>query len=501
MTDAQVIDCKGIRVHNLQGIDVEVPLRRLTVVSGVSGAGKSSLVFDTLYAEAQRRYLQSFSPYVRQFLERFDRPDVETIGPLPPAIAIGQRSEATNSRATVGTLTEIVDYLRLIFVRRGVVTCARCGQVVRAQHANDVLVALAELPVGTRATIAFPSRPEDPKDVAGWAAGLQEEGFIRVQIGSRVVRLGVDELPRVGAEESIRVLVDRIEAGRTLSDRLTDSIETAFARGQGRLSLLTENGERLFDRRFVCPRCDLVYLEPGPRLLDFNDPLGACSLCHGTGKQPKSNQPCATCHGTRLNEQALSVRLNGHTLAELCGWSGLDLARFMNELPRDDQAGDHLLLEEVKKRLAFLKAVELGYLSLDRAAATLSTGEARRVRLTAALGASLVQAMYLIDEPTAGLHPRDTSKIITELRRFRDAGNTLIVVEHNLDVIRQADHVIDLGPGAGEEGGRLLYTGPPSGLTASSESVTAEFLRDKDAIPVPEKRRPLVHGSLSIQGA
>jgi excinuclease ABC subunit A len=508
MTECPAIPLRGVRVHNLQSIDVNVPLAKLTVVTGVSGAGKSSLVFDTLYAEAQRRYLQGFSPYVRQFLERFDKPDAEFIGDLPPAIAVNRRYGSRNSLATVGTLTEIIDYLGLLFARRGVTTCRQCSQPVKAHEPADVVAAVIALPEGCPVTIAFPSRPENDNDLASWAAELQGQGFVRVQIGDSVLRLGEQDLPNVGPQEKLWVLVDRLEAGKITSQRLMDSIETAFGRGQGRLALLTGRGEMMFDRRLVCPRCDIPYPEPQARLFHFNDPLGACGDCHGIGLRPKSDQPCAVCHGSRFNDQALSVPLAGHTIEELCRRSLVELDGFIKRLPQlssgtdsPSHADDGLVLEQLRRRLEFLIAVELGYLSLDRAAATLSTGEARRVRLTTALASTLVQALYLFEEPTAGLHPRDIGKVIDQLRALRDAGNTVVLIEHNLEVVRAADYVIDLGPGAGEEGGRLLYQGAPVGLAACAESVTADFLRAEDAIPVPAKRRSLTHGRLSLTGA
>jgi excinuclease ABC subunit A len=500
-----VVALRGVRVHNLQGIDVAFALGKLTVVAGVSGAGKSSLAFDTLYAESQRRYLQSFSPYVRQFLERFDKPDAESIGDLPPAVAVDRRLGPRNARATVGTLTEVLDYLALLFARCGKTTCLQCGQAVKAHQPADVVTAVAALPPGSRVTVAFPARPGDGADPTDWAAELQEQGFVRVQVGPTIYRLGQDKLPPIKLDDKVWVLVDRLEASKTPPERVSDSVETAFARGQGRMAILSEAAEQLFDRRLVCPRCDILYPEPQPRLLHFTDPLGACPSCHGTGADLKSSQECPTCHGSRFNDQALSVRLAGHSIAGLCRWSVADLQRFVAELAAHDAhapnaAGDTLLLDQLQKRLGFLLAVELGYLSLDRPAATLSTGEARRVRLTAALGSTLAQALYLFDEPTAGLHARDVGKVLAQLQSLRDAGNTVVLIDHNLEVLRVADQVIDLGPGAGEEGGRLLYQGPPEGLPAAGDSVTAEFWENPNAISAPVKRRPLTHGQLRLKG-
>ncbi len=492
-----MIALRGVRVHNLQNIDVEIPLGRTTVITGVSGAGKSSLAFDTLYAEAQRRYLQSFSAQTRQYLERFEKPDAEWIGDLPPAIAVSQRSSLHSPRATVGSLTEVGDYLRLLLARAGAVYCPQCGAAVRAQQPKDVVAAVQALPAGTRVTIAFPSRPEP--DVASWAAALREEGFVRVQVGGQVYRLDEQAPPETGRAW---VLVDRVEAGKVAPERLTDSIETAFARGQGSLALLTDGEERLFDRRLRCPRCDLTLPQPEPRLFDFNAPLGACPECEGTGTIGKDARPCPVCGGRRYGPAALSVRLGERTIADLGAMSMDELARWANDLalPPEKQAECSLLVEQVRRRLAHLTALDVGYLTLDRAAVTLATGELRRVRLTAALASSLVGALYVVDEPTIGLHPRDTARLLAELARLREAGNTLVLVEHDRDVIAMADHVIDLGPGAGEEGGRVVYQGPPDGFATAAEAPTSDYWPGRSSITVPARRRR-PSGELRLSGA
>jgi excinuclease ABC subunit A len=505
MSDHSAIHLRGVRVHNLKGVDVDIPLRRLTVFTGVSGSGKTSLAFDTLYAEAQRRYLQSISVSTRQFLERLDKPDADRIDNLPPAVAIAQRAAPQGRRATVGTLTEIIEYLRLLFARAGTVYCLKCGQEVRASSAADVLAAVERLPAGTRFSVAFPSRPGPDADPADWAAGLKEEGFLRIQVGDTVVRLGEGALPDLTGQERVWVLVDRLEAGKAAPERLTDSVETAFARGHGRMALLTEQGELAFDQRCFCPRCNIEYPPLEPRLFNFNDPLGACPTCEGTGVAGKrvrggDETPCPTCGGSRLSEQALCARVGGKDIAR---WSALtidELADFCAtlELPEDRRAAGRLLLDQIRTRLGYLRQVELGYLTLDRPARTLSTGEAQRVRLTTALGSNLVNALYVLDEPTAGLHPRDTDKLLDVLRSLRDAGNTLVVVEHDAEVIRAADHAVDIGPEAGEEGGQVVYQGPVAGLEACTDSLTGNYLAGRDRIPVPARRRARSHGSLKV---
>jgi excinuclease ABC subunit A len=496
----QAIHLRGVRVHNLKGVDVDLPLRGMTVFTGVSGSGKSSLAFDTLYAEAQRRYLQSFSVSTRQLLDRLDKPDADRIENLPPAIAVAQRFAPRGPRSTVGSMTEIADYLGLLFARVGTIFCMKCGQEVRPQLAADVVAVVSETPPGTRLTVAFPARPEAGIDPASWAAGLKEEGFIRIQVGTTVIRLGEGDepLPDLGGSERIWVLVDRLEAGKGSLERLTDSIETAFARGHGRMALLTDRGEIGFDQRSICPRCDIEYPPLEPRLFSFNDPLGACPTCGGTGIQKADL--CSTCAGRRLNEAALCVQVGGKNIAELSALPVAELAAFCAalELPADRRATGLVLLDQVQVRLSYLKEVELGYLTLARSARTLSTGEAQRVRLTTALGSSLVNVLYVLDEPTAGLHPRDTEKLLVVLRRLRAAGNTLVLVEHDPEIIRAADHLVDIGPEAGEEGGEVVYQGAPAGILDNVDSLTGNYLSGRSRIAVPGRRRPLNHGSLRL---
>jgi excinuclease ABC subunit A len=524
MPDTSAMHLRGVRVHNLKSVDLEIPLRRLTVLTGVSGSGKSSLAFDTLYAEAQRRYLEGFSVSTRQFLGRLDKPDADRLDNLPPAIAVSQRAAPRGPRATVGTMTEIAEYLRLLFARVGSICCLRCGQEVRASTAGDVAAAVDRLEAGTRFTVAFPSRPDPGSDVASWAAGLKEEGFLRIRVAGQTVRLDEELTYDVGGPGNIWVLVDRLEAGRTGPERLTDSVETAFARGHGQMALLTEREELAFDQRTVCPRCRIAYPPLEPRLFNPNDPLGACPTCEGMGVLPKTvgkkkknapgdrdagenatselsgPAPCPTCQGARLNEQALCVRVGSKNIAQWGKMTAEELAAFCKalEVPENRRAAARVLLEQVRARLGYLLAVELGYLSLDRPARSLSGGEAQRVRLTTALGSNLVSALYVLDEPTAGLHPRDTDKVLGVLRRLRDAGNTLVVVEHDAEVIRAADYLVDIGPEAGEEGGRVVYQGPPAGILDRTDSLTGNYLSGRSRISVPASRRPPNHGSLRI---
>jgi excinuclease ABC subunit A len=501
MTAPKAIVLDGVRVHNLKGVRVEIPLGRLTVVTGVSGAGKSSLVFDTLYAEAQRRYLQSFSAASRQLFERFDRPDAESIGDLPPAVGLRRRLPKRGPRDTVGSLTEVSDYLRLLMARAGELRCWRCGTAVRPRDTGDLLAEIASLAAGTRFSIAFAARPETPTDLDAWAAGLLEEGLVRVQIGANILRLGDQPLPPIGDGDPVWVIVDRLEAGKTDSARLTESADTAFTRGNGRAALIFDHGVTVFDRRPVCPRCELVLPDLDARLFDNNDPLGACPACGGTGMRAKMRDACPDCQGQRWNRAALAVRLADRNIAELSALALVALKSFTDNLALADAAPDvDILLDQMRRRVASITAIDLGHLTLDRLAATLGGGETVRIRLAAALTANLAQALYLVEEPTAGLHSRDTARLIAELMRLRDAGNTVIVIEHDRNVIAAADHIVDIGPGAGDDGGRITYQGLPAGLLETPDTPTADFYSGRRSIPLPARRRQ-PRGVLRLSGA
>jgi len=498
MQEPSAIELRGVRVHNLRRIDVAIPLGKLTAITGVSGAGKTSLALNTLYAEAQRRYLQSFSVATRQFLERFDRPDAEQIGDLPAAVAVTARDRPPPG-TTVGSLTELNDHVALLFTRIGVVHCPRCGREVTAQSAEGVAAAVAALPDGARVTVAFPDHPEVGEEAA-WAAALVEEGFIRVQMGDGILRLAERPLPtpeRIAGRE-ILVLVDRLQTGSITPERLSDSVETAFRRGDDRLVLLTDQGEQRFDRRLRCAACELELAPPQPRLFDRRDPLGGCAECKGAGVAPKMSDRCGACDGTGWNAAALGVRLAGKTIAQVQATPLAELRRLLAALPpRRDIT---LILEQMQRRLELLAEVGIGYLTLDRAADTLALGEMQRLRLCSALAANLVGALYILDEPAAGLHPREVERVVALLLRLRDAGSTVVVVEHDAAVIGAADWLIDLGPGAAEEGGSVVYQGPPAGINDVEASLTGAFLSGRESIPAPEKRRT-PQGWLHVEGA
>ncbi len=482
MTPTQTLTLRGVRVHNLKNIDVAIPLHRLTVVTGVCGGGKSSLVFDTLYAEAQRRYLQSFSVYTRQFLERFEAPDADWISDLPPAIAIRRSNLPTSPRVTVGTLTELDAPLRLLFARAGVVVCPGCGQTVKASSAADVMAAVAAMPQGTRATIAFAAAEFH-------AAALLEEGYVRIQIGGAPYRLDAEKAPTPTSGETVWVLLDRIEAGKTPGERLAEAIDAAFRRGDGRLGVLTDGAELVFDQRLFCLRCHRLFPPIEPRRFDPNDPAGACAECEGTGAIGKSNAICPTCAGRRLNTDALAVHLGNVSFANWQALALVDVCNVLKTLPAD--AGPEIggLIEQIRLRAQSLVALDLGYLTLGQPAATLGDGSARRIDLAAALASNLVNVLYLIDEPTVGLPPRGAPRLVAALQRICERGNTVVVVDSERAVIAAADHVIDLGPGGGDEGGNITYQGPPSGLSEAAENPTSDFWTGRDFIEVPEGSR------------
>jgi excinuclease ABC subunit A len=491
MPPEKTLTLRGVRVHNLKSIDIAIPLHRLTVVTGVSGAGKSSLVFDTLHAEAQRRYLQSFSAYTRQFLERFEKPDAEEIGDLPPAVAIRRAPHEKTPHAAVASLTEIGDHLRLLFARVGAIVCPDCKQPVIAQRTPDVVASLQALSPGTRCMIAFPSLAPPPDDQPAWLASLLEEGYVRVRAGRTVFRLGEQPAPVLASCETIWVLLDRVEIGKTPVERIAESVDAGFRRGEGRVGYLTDSDRRLFDQRFTCPRCERIFAAPEPRLFDLHDPLGACPTCRGTGMLGAN--ACPECQGQRWNKNALTVQVDGRTIADWHAQPLKDLLAWLGARTEPSAS-------QIQRRLQELVALDLGYLTLQQPAATLSDGVARRVFLASALASDLVHVLYLIDEPTTGLHPRDTDKLLGALRRLRERGNTVVVIDHERRIIAAADHVIDLGPGAGEEGGQVTYQGAPEGLATAAQNPTSDFWTGRDFIEVPTTRR-MPTGTLKLSGA
>jgi excinuclease ABC subunit A len=592
------IRIQNARSHNLAGVSCRIPLGSLTVVSGVSGSGKSTLAFDTLYAEGQRRYVASLSAYARQFLERLPRPDVDFISNLPPAIAIERRNRVTNARSTVGTATEILDHLRLLYAKIGETWCGDCGRRVLPGTVEGVADAVIERFAGRRVAIAAPLPPDEA--AAALRERLLREGFTRLLEPdgalSELSELAPRELAR--RRKTSLLLIDRLvpRAGESRA-RLCDAIANAFVRGEGRCAVFADRGERaLYREGFACDNCGKAFLLPEPALFSFNSPLGACQLCQGFGRTPEldrervvpdptrsidelaiapfatprglrvlrklqkacalagvpTDRPfgelseaqrdwvfrgdgrhwrgvqgfferlerkrykvqarvmiaryrrfatCAGCGGARLRPEALSVRVGGRTidavcrstLAELCQW----LAAL--ELTPDQRERAGRLLEDLRARAETAQAVGLGYITLERPMRTLSGGEAQRIQLATALGGVLTASLYVLDEPSIGLHPRDSDRLVKVLERIRDQGNTVVVVEHAPEIVAAADHVIDLGPRGGRRGGRLVFEGSVAELRAHPDSLTGRALRGEFRLRTrPPRPR---QGQLRIVGA
>ena len=587
---------RGVRVHNLKGVDLDLPLNRLVVFTGVSGSGKSSLAFDTLYAEGQRRYVETFSAYSRQFLEKLDRPDADKIDGIPPALAMAQRGPRRSGRSTVGTVTEVQDYLGLLYARLGVVHCLACDAVVKPSDPAAVARAIDALPDRSRYLVAFPMEVGPESDPAALADILREDGFVRVRVDGQVLALGDGPLPRP-LDAVAEVVVDRLVRGTEDPSRRLDSIETAFAKGQGRCRIIPEGGEaRTFYRGWRCSNCGKAAAAPEPRLFRFNSPVGACPACEGFGRvidldlariapdpsrtlrggalipwttpayknwneellrhahalgldvdRPfgeltpddvrkvvegghgfpglrgffraleaktykvqvrvflsrwRGYRPCPECQGARLRPEALAVKVGGIDLAALSALTIREARAFLDGYAAEgDDPVSRRVLDPVRARLGYLGRIGLDYLTLDRQARTLSGGESQRVALTTALGSGLVNTLYVLDEPTTGLHPRDVGRLIETLRGLRDAGNSLVVVEHDPAVMRAADWLVDIGPGAGEAGGRLLYAGPPEGVVEVADSATGAYLSGRLRTAIPTRRRPPGEGWLRLTGA
>jgi excinuclease ABC subunit A len=606
----------GAREHNLKNIDVVLPRNNLIVITGISGSGKSSLAFDTLYAEGQRRYVESLSAYARQFLGLMEKPDVDSIEGLSPAISIEQRAGARNPRSTVATVTEIYDYLRLLFARVGKPHCPQCGKPIQRQTAQEIVDALLDLPAGTKVELLSPLVLGRKGEYRELLENIRKDGFVRVRVDGEIRSLD-DEIPLdKKRRHSIDVVVDRLVIKDGLRSRVTDSVETALRLSSGLLvAVLDGRKERVFSERFACTDCQISISEIEPRLFSFNSPFGACPACSGLGfkleidpdlvvpnpdlslmdgalatmsntdswtwsileavaeafrfrldapweklkpehqqiilygsrqrrvnvvyesptmrhehstrwegiipnlmrryRQTSSSQirewieefmgniPCPECGGTRLKPEARSVLVQDRSIAQVTELSirrAFDFFRTL-ELSSRDTLIARQVLKEIRDRLTFLLNVGLDYLTLNRAAGTLSGGEAQRIRLATQIGSQLTGVLYVLDEPSVGLHQRDNNRLIRTLTQLRDLGNTVVVVEHDRDTILAADYVVDLGPGAGRQGGELVACGTPAEITADAKSLTGRFLAGADTIPIPVQRRAGNGKKLTIKRA
>ncbi len=496
---------KGARVHNLKNIDLEIPRDRLVVITGVSGSGKSSLAFDTLYAEGQRRYLESLGADARQLLKQMEKPDVDQIDGLSPAIAIQQKIGVANPRSTVGTMIDIYDFLRLLFARVGQPFCVSCGSAIRAHTIEQIVDQLLALPAQTRIMVLAPVEFVRAGDSAQGLRELIRQGFARVIVDGQMHELSGDIPETVKRATRLDLVIDRLALRDGVAKRLADSLEVAARAGKQiiKISILAENENEtprqlLFSQKFICVECGTAALEVTPSLFSFNSPQGACPSCNGLGSATKQRvksmddgAPCADCRGSRLRKESLTVRLADKSIAELAAYSASELRQFFAalELAGERKVVGQKIIAEITSRLACLAQLGLDYLSLDRASTTLSGGEAQRVRLATQMGANLAGVLYILDEPSIGLHQKDNQRLIEILHRLRDGGNSVIVVEHDPETILAADYVVDIGPGAGVQGGTVVACGTPAELTRDPHSLTGRYLSGTEAIALPQRRR------------
>ena len=583
---------RGVRVHNLKNIDFEIPHNALTIVTGVSGSGKSSLAFDTIYAEGQRRYIESLSAYARQFLERIEKPEIDEVYGIAPAIAIRQRNTARTPRSTVGTSTEVYDYMRLLFARVGITVCRKCGAAVQRDTVDQIADRVLEWPAETRFYVLYPlPKNQTQEQLAATLMDLKRRGFNRIYQAGRTFDYSQPEsLLDVDFKSTAYVLVDRLKVAPDVRQRFIDSVEMCFRENNGEVVLevvewpsgngaMGHEKQFRFSESFECKKCGIRYEDPEPKLFSFNNPFGACPRCQGFGNTidvdldlviPDKNKSliqgaiepwtkpryrsyladfkkkarshgirmdvpfrdlsleeraavmtavrdffeyletkkyklhvrvflsrfrgytvCPDCNGSRLRREARDIFINGKNIADVCRMTiqeNYDFFAHLDLTPAQTEIAERILFE-IRSRLRFLNDVGLQYLTLDRLSSTLSGGEAQRIQLATSLGSSLVGALYVLDEPSIGLHPRDSRRLMQILQRLRDIGNTVLVVEHDAEMMRAADHILDLGPGAGENGGHLVYQGSLERMRDCSTSLTAKYLTGELKVPIPKKRR------------
>jgi len=616
-TNRKGIRVKGARVHNLKNIDVFIPRNQFVVITGLSGSGKSSLAFDTLYAEGQRRYVESLSAYARQFLGMMDKPDVDEIIGLSPAIAIQQRSAARNPRSTVGTVTEIYDYLRVLFARIGIPFCYNCGRRIQSQTTDQIVDTILDLPLKTRIEILAPVVRGRKGEYKDFLNNLKRRGYVRVRVDGKIYE--IERAPKLERykKHNIEIMIDRLVIKEGLRKRLADSVEIGLKEGNGILIVVIRGkDQRIFSQKLACAQCGISYPELSPRMFSFNSPYGACDHCDGLGfkmeidpskiiaderlsilegaiepygtpgrwrssllkalakkikfdlgtpyyklpakikksllygedipirveyrrsdgsghgefdehfegvvpelmrrhRETQSQMtrqeiedymtftPCPVCHGTRLRPESLAIKIGDKNIAQITKMSIRQSLTYFTDLKlseKETQVG-HEVIKEIKRRLGFLNSVGLDYLTLDRTTETLAGGEEQRVRLATQIGSGLVGVLYILDEPSIGLHYRDNKRLLATLKELRDIGNTVLVVEHDAETILSADHIIDLGPGAGEQGGHVVATGTPTEIENNKKSITGRYLKGVEKIDLPVKRRTNRDRQVVIKGA
>ncbi len=521
---------KGARTHNLKNITVEMPRNKMVAVTGLSGSGKSSFAFDTIFAEGQRRYVESLSSYARQFLHQMQKPDVDEIIGLSPAISIDQKSRSNNPRSTVATITEIYDYLRILFARIGRPHCLVCGREIKKLSKEEILETIIN-------TVSNIKTPQKSREILGVEVisdkikifspvivgrkgeyyqllyDLLEKGYEWVKIDGELKKLRNQIILAKNKKHDIDVLVDEFYISEfrdkkdSIKERLSDAVEKAIEESKGLLKIETPEEEKMISVKFMCPYDGYSYPEIEPRLFSFNSPYGACPECNGLGtKDFFSDEPCEKCNGARLREEALHVFINGISIVDYVSKSITEAKEFINKIKLTELEKEisNVIIKEIDSRLQFMTNVGIEYLSLDRRANTLSGGEAQRIRLASQLGSGLVGALYVLDEPTIGLHQRDNDKLIKTLTELRDLGNTIIVVEHDEDTMYASDYIVDIGPGAGVHGGEVIVSGYLDELLTAkenkSESLTLSYLRGEERIEIPEQRRNQDKGKLKIKG-
>jgi len=611
------IKIRGAAQHNLKNINLDIPRDQFVIITGVSGSGKSSLAFDTIYAEGQRRYVESLSTYARQFIGQMDKPNVESIEGLSPAIAIEQRTASHNPRSTVGTVTEIYDYFRLLYAAIGVCHCWHCGREIKSQTIDSILESIFALPANTAFSVLAPLVRGKKGEFQKELKKLQKEGFARVRIDGEIRDLAEEIVLEKNKRHDIDLVVDRLVLKDGIRKRLRDSLEIASARADGLVRIVPVSGdEMLFSEKYACPDCGLSMPALTPRMFSFNSPYGACPACNGLGSSmrfteylivpdaglsmregaiapwagrnslyyfsildalsthygfdvntPFNKLPdriqkvllygsgnenikfyhdrgnkryftnrsfegairqlerrwkettsvairndlmryidlsaCDTCHGARLKEEILAVTVKGKNIYELCKMSIRECYDFFErmQLSPQEQGITERVIKEIKSRLQFLLNVGMDYLSLERATSSLSGGESQRIRLATQIGSGLMGVLYVLDEPTVGLHQKDNLRLIDTLKKLRDMGNTVLVVEHDEDMIMACDHIVDIGPGAGTQGGEIVFQGTPEEILQSETSLTGRYLSGRESIPLPGKRRPLTGRHIVLEGA
>lgn len=524
MQDSIVI--KGAREHNLKNIDVTIPREKITVITGPSGSGKSSLAIDTIYAEGQRRYVESLSAYARQFLEQLQKPDVDSIEGLSPSIAINQKTVTRSPRSTLGTITEIYDYMRVLYTRIGKPLCYNCGGPISAQDIRIIIDSVMSMPPGTRLQILAPIVRDRKGEYKKELAEMRTEGFVRARIDGSMIDLTEDISLKKQKRHTIEIVIDRLIIKHGIEMKMRSAIDLALKYADTVvINLVKEQKDIPFSKVMACLKCGMSFPEINPRLFSFNSGYGACTQCRGLGmagiehiaedygvalggngaEGPFSLEGfkyCKSCGGMRLRKEALSVKIQGINIGEFSRLNVEEALFFVSNLSltERERAIAFRVLKEVKDRLSFLIKVGLGYLTLDRMSLTLSGGEAQRIRLATQIGSSLTGVLYVLDEPSIGLHPKDCGRLLDSLSSIRDAGNTVIVVEHDEETIRWADHVIDTGPGAGARGGWVVAAGTPTEIEAKENSITGRYLKGELSIPLPAGRRR-ASDFIEIEGA